>query len=221
MDVTQWGSTSPESIWPEANNVEIVFDDLLNLKKERNNKIEQAAAGISYLLEYSIDDPANSDRKIKIKGSPNLQAVKTIMVGVRNPLQADPSNNWPDDGQADCAIVWINELRLTDFVSEGGSAAVGQMQLQLADFANVSASGNYSGINWGSVESRVQERQRNEKIGLDLNTNIQLGQFFGKQAKISLPFFYGHSLNVINPEYDPFNPDIKLADYDFKTRKEN
>ena len=220
MDVTQWGSSSPESIWPEANNVEIVFDDLLNLKKERNTKIEQAAAGISYLLEYSIVDPANPDRKIKIKGSPNLQAVKTIMVGVRNPLQADPSNNWPDDGQADCAIVWINELRLTDFVSEGGSAAVGQMQLQLADFASVSASGNYSGINWGSVESRVQERQRNEKIGVDMNANIQLGQFFGKQTRISLPFFYGYSLGIINPEYDPFNPDIKLSDYDPTTRKE-
>lgn len=220
MDVTQWGSSTPESIWPETNNVEIVFDDLLNLKKERNTKIEQAAAGISYLLEYSIVDPANPERKIKIKGSPNLQAVRTIMVGVRNPLQADPSNNWPDDGQADCAIVWINELRLTDFVSEGGSAAVGQMQLQLADFASVSASGNYSGINWGSVESRVQERQRNEKIGVDMNANIQLGQFFGKQTRISLPFFYGYSLGIINPEYDPFNPDIKLSDYDPATRKE-
>ena len=220
MDVTQWGSTSPESIWPEANNIEIVFDDLLDLKKDRNTKIEQAAAGISYLLEYSIVDPANPNRKIKIKGSPNLQAVKTIMVGVRNPLQADPDNNWADDGQADCAIVWINELRLTDFVSEGGSAAVGQMQVQLADFANVSASGNYSGINWGSVESRVQERQRNEKIGVDMTANIQLGQFFGKQTRISLPFFYGYSLGIINPEYDPFNPDIKLSDYDPTTRKE-
>lgn len=220
MDVTQWGSSSPEAIWPEANNVEIVFDDLLNLKKDRNNKIELAAAGVSYLVEYSKDDPANPDRKIKIKGSPNLQSMRTIMVGVRNPLQSDPNNNWPDDGQAECAIIWINELRLTDFVSEGGSAAVGQMQVQLADFATVSASGNYSGINWGSVESRVQERQRNEKIGFDMNANVQLGQFFGKQTRLSLPFFYGYSLGIINPEYDPFNPDIKLSDYDPATRKE-
>ncbi|MEY4860447.1 MAG: cell surface protein SprA [Bacteroidota bacterium] len=220
MDVTQWGSTSPDAIWPEGNNVEIVFDDLLDLKKDRNAKIEQGAPGISYLLEYSIQDPANSERRIKIKGSPNLQGVRTIMVGVRNPLQSDPNNNWPDDGQADCAIVWINELRLTDFVSEGGSAAVGQMQVQLADFATVSASGNYSGINWGSVESRVQERQRNERIGVDMNANVQLGQFFGKQTRLSLPFFYGYSLGIINPEYDPFNPDIKLADYDPATQKE-
>ncbi len=217
---TQWGATAPEDIWPELNNIEIVFDDLLNLKKERNKKVEDGVSGVSTMFEYSKDDPANIDRKIRVKGSPNLQAIKTIMIGVRNPLQSDPSNNWPDDGQPKCVNVWVNELRLTDFVSDGGGAAVGQAQLQVADFATVSASGNYSGINWGSVESRVQDRQRNEKIGVDMNTTVQLGQFFGKQAKVSLPFFYGYSWNVINPEYDPFNPDIKLADYDLATRKE-
>ena len=217
---TQWGATSPDDIWPSMNDIEIVFDHLLDLKKERNKKLEDGTAGVSNLFEYAKNDPANADRKIKVKGSPNLQSIKTIMIGVRNPLQSDPNNTWPDDGQAECVNVWVNELRLTDFVSNGGGAAVGQAQLQVADFATVSASGNYSGINWGSVESRVQERQRNAKMGIDMNSNVQLGQFFGKQAKVSLPFFYGYSLSIINPEYDPFNPDIKLADYDIATRKE-
>jgi cell surface protein SprA len=54
-----------------------------------------------------------------------------------------------------------------------------------------------------------------------MNANVQLGQFFGKRAKVSLPFFYGYSLGIINPEYDPFNPDIKLKDYeDAATRRE-
>lgn len=219
MNKTQWGATLPEDIWPEANNVEIVFADLLNLKKKRNELIEGGSTSLSYVIEYSDIDPANPNRVLKVKGSPNLQGVRTIMVGVRNPAQGS-DNPWPDDGQAKCAIIWINELRLTDFVNEGGSAAVAQMQVQLADFANVAMSGNYSGIDWGSVESRVQERQRNERIGVDLNANVQLGQFFGRQAGVSLPFFYGYSLGLINPEYDPFNPDIRLSDYDLATRKE-
>ncbi|MFY7669004.1 MAG: cell surface protein SprA, partial [Crocinitomicaceae bacterium] len=219
LKLTNWGQTSQDDIWPADNNIEIVFDDLLDLKKERNTKIENGAAGVSYLVEYLKQD--NSTKRIKVKGSPNLQGIKTIMVGIRNPSKTDPNNPWkPDNGDPECAIVWINEMRLTDFVSEGGSAAIGQMQLQVADFANVNASGNYSGINWGSVESRVQERQRNERIGVDLNSTVQLGQFFGKQARISLPFFYGYSLGIVNPEYDPFNPDIKLADYDLATRRE-
>jgi cell surface protein SprA len=65
MDVTDWGATSPDAIWPENNNMEIVFDDLLDLKKERNSKIEQGANGISYIVEYSSPDPANDKRKIK------------------------------------------------------------------------------------------------------------------------------------------------------------
>lgn len=223
LNKTAHGATLPEDIWPESNNMEIVFDDLLNLKTARNKAVESGSNTISYVLEYSEIDPKNPKRMLKVKGSPNLQGLKTIMIGVRNPAK-NQKNPWPnggvDNGVSQCAIIWVNELRLTDFTSEGGSAAVAQAQVQAADFANVSMSGNYSGVNWGSVESRVQERQRNEKIGLDLNTNIQLGQFFGKQTRLSLPFFYGHSLNVINPEYDPFNPDIKLSDYDLKTRKE-
>lgn len=219
LNKTQWGATLPEDIWPESNNVEIVFDDLLDLKKKRNQLIDGGNTDVSYVIEYVAPDPANDQRQLKVKGSPNLQGIKTLMVGVRNPSKTS-DNPWPDDGQADCAIIWINELRLTDFVSEGGQAAVAQAQVQLADFATISASGNYSGINWGSVESRVQERQRNERIGVDMNANVQLGQFFGKQAGVSLPFFYGYSLGIINPEYDPFNPDVKLADYDLATRKE-
>jgi cell surface protein SprA len=219
LDKTQWGATLAEDIWPESNNVEIVFDDLLDLKKKRNELIDGGNSSLSYVIEYVGEDPANPLRRLKVKGSPNLQGIKTIMVGVRNPSKTE-SNPWPDDGQAECAIIWINELRLTDFISEGGSAAIAQAKLQLADFANVNMSGNYSGINWGSVESRVQERQRNEKIGVDMNANVQLGQFFGRQAGVSLPFFYGYSLGLINPEYDPFSPDVRLADYDLATRKE-
>ncbi|MFN5654214.1 MAG: cell surface protein SprA, partial [Flavobacteriia bacterium] len=147
--------------------------------------------------------------------------MKTIMIGVRNPSKSDPDNTWgPDNGDAECVNVWVNEMRLTDFVSDGGSAAVSQMQLQLADFATVQAAGNYSGINWGAVDSRVQDRQRNQRMGADISTTMQLGQFFGKQARVSLPFYYGYSIGVINPEYDPFNPDIKLSNYDLATRKE-
>ena len=216
---TNWAATLPEDIWPELNNMEIVFDDLLGLKKKRNDLIDGGSTSVSYVLEYSDIDPNNPNRKIKVKGSPNLQGVKTLMIGVRNPGK-NTNDTWPDDGMAKCVNVWINELRLTDFVSEGGSAAVAQMQVQLADFANVSMSGNYSGINWGSVESRVQDRQRNERIGVDMNSNVQLGQFFGKRAGVSLPFFYGYSLGIINPEYDPFNPDVRLSSYDLDKRKE-
>jgi cell surface protein SprA len=211
MNVTAWGANTPEDVWPESNNMEIVFDNLLDVKKKRNE------SGVSITQEYVSTDPNNSTRKIKVKGSPNIQAIKTIMIGVRNPAKLNAS----DDGLSKCAFVWINELRLSDFQNAGGSAAVAKMQVQAADFANVSVSGNYSGINWGTLESRVQERQRNEQMGFDFSTNMQLGQFFGNKFKVSLPFYYGYSLGIINPEYDPFNPDIKLNDYPLALKQKN
>jgi len=217
---TAWGSTLDTEIWPEENNVEIVFEDLQNLKLERNAQVVSGVPGVAYINEFEQLIAANLENGtneilIKVKGNPNLQGLKTIMVGVRNPHKNSHNlESWNEDGMEKCANIWINELRLTDFVSEGGSAAVAQARVQFADFANVSMSGNYSGINWGAVDSRVQDRQRNQQIGFDMNANVQLGQFFGRKAKVSLPFFYGYSLGIINPEYDPSNQDIKLSDID-------
>ena len=218
LKTTAWGSTLDTEIWPEENNIEIVFEKLLQLKLDRNAQIASGNGLVSYISEFERLIPADlangiNEVLIKVKGNPNLQGLKTVMVGVRNPHKNKHElETWNEDGLRKCANIWINELRLTDFVSEGGSAAVAQMRLQMADFANINMSGNYSGINWGAVDSRVQDRQRNQQIGFDMNANVQLGQFFGKKAKVSLPFFYGYSLGIVNPEYDPSNQDIRLED---------
>ncbi len=213
LSPTIWDASLDTDIWPEGNMVEIDFDDLLALKKKRNLVTEDPNSSLTNSVEYVGIDPENAKRLLKVKGSPNLQGIRTIMIGIRNPKKTD-ENAWQDDGLSKCGIFWVNELRLSDFQNGGGSAAVARMQVQAADFANVSMSGSYKGINWGSIESRVQERQRNEQINFDFNTNMQLGQFLGKKSRLSLPFFYGYSIGVINPEYDPFNPDIKLKDYE-------
>jgi cell surface protein SprA len=212
LSKTEWGASLDTDIWPQNNFVEIDFDDLLNLKKKRNKITEDPNSSVTNTVEYVDIDPKNLRRLLKVKGSPNLQGIRTIMIGIRNPRKTD-ENPWEDDGLSKCGIFWVNELYLSDFQNGGGSAAVARMQVQAADFANVSMSGSYKGINWGSIESRVQERQRNEQLNFDFNTNMQLGQFLGKRAKITLPFFYGYSIGVVNPEYDPFNPDIKLSEY--------
>ncbi|MFM7682068.1 MAG: cell surface protein SprA, partial [Bacteroidota bacterium] len=220
LNKTEWGSSlTPEEIWPAENDLEIVFEDLIKLKDDRNKAV--GTGSVTSNAEFIKTNPNNSKQLIKVKGNPNLQGIKSLMIGVRNPNKND-NTPWKstDDGLSKCFYVWVNELRLTDFQQEGGSAAVAQMQVQAADFANVNLSGNYSGVNWGSVDSKVQDRQRNTKMGFDMNSSFQLGQFFGKKSGISLPFFYSKSINVINPEFDPYSPDTKLSFYDSETRKE-
>lgn len=217
LKITPFGATIDTDVWPSDNDIEIVFEDLTNLKMKRNRLIEAGNTNVSYNLEYVSSDPNYSNKRIKVKGNPNLQGMKTIMIGVRNPKKQ--GNSWQDDGMAHCGVVWVNEMRLSDFVSEGGSAAIAQAQIQGADFFNISASASYYGINWGAVDSRVQERQRDQRINANFNSNWQLGQFFGKKFGLSLPFFFGYSVGIINPEYDPYNPDIKLSEYEKSERR--
>src|SRR5690554_8124510 len=83
MKVTSWGATSDTEIWPEENNLRIVFDELIALKKERNNALEQPGSGAAYNVEYARPtnhQPGSSDvsnvshpkRMMKVKGNPNL-----------------------------------------------------------------------------------------------------------------------------------------------------
>ncbi|EPB65836.1 hypothetical protein ANCCEY_15090, partial [Ancylostoma ceylanicum] len=44
LTITQFGASLDTDIWPEENNIEIVFDDLINLKKQRNNLIESGSS---------------------------------------------------------------------------------------------------------------------------------------------------------------------------------
>ena len=57
--------------------------------------------------------PKDLDLLPLVVGNPNLQGLKTIMIGVRNPKSNDPNNQWkPDDGLEKCLEVWVNELTL-------------------------------------------------------------------------------------------------------------
>ncbi|MDX1651241.1 MAG: cell surface protein SprA [Brumimicrobium sp.] len=231
LTVTPWGASSDLEIWPEENNLRIVFDELINLKKERNAQMEVPGSGAAFNLEYTkvVDhQPGASDnnnvnhpkRRIKVRGNPNIGDVKTIMIGIRNPSQNEDHPWKPDDGLSKCVQVWVNELRLTEFQNEGGSAALARAQLQIADFANVQVAGAYSGLNWGSIDSRVAERQRDIRMNLDVTANAQLGQLLGNRVNLEVPFLYTYSVGTINPRFDPYNPDVELSSYDLAERRQ-
>lgn len=205
VKVSEWYNNSKESIWPEENNMVIDLNVLKELKKERNR------VNFNIFERYTKADTTAPDRNVTVVGNPNLQAMKTIMIGVRNPKKDDPDNQWqPDDGLDKCAEVWVNELRLSDFNESPGWATIGRMTAQLADFADVSVAGNYSSPGWGSIEKSVSERQQEHIYGFDASTTVQLGNFFGDRIGLRLPVYLGYSKNVIRPLYDPLNPDLIL-----------
>ncbi|MBK9590322.1 MAG: cell surface protein SprA [Crocinitomicaceae bacterium] len=221
VKVTAWGTLAADDygIWPEANNMKIILSELTNLKMERN------ANGISSAIEYIKTLPADAltgvISRIKLKGNPNLQGMKVIMIGVRNPGK-NTNHPWmnAEDGLDKCAEIWVNELRLTDFDQQGGWASTARVSLQLADFANVNVAGAYSTPGWGSIEKKVSERQRDTQKSFDFSTSVELGQFLGTKARVQVPFLYGYSVAAVDPQFDLLAPDIRLADYDLATRQQ-
>jgi cell surface protein SprA len=86
------------------------------------------------------------------------------------------------------------------------------MDIKLADFGNVSLAGNYSSIGWGSIEEKLAQRQREEVIQYDVSTNLELGKLLPEKSGLKLPFYAQYSNITRNPEYDPYDLDIKLKD---------
>lgn len=209
IKITAPGAVSPDDVWPSDNNMEIVLQDLKNLKIARNTAIRSSALpSILALFEQAV--PGKSDHIIKVVGNPNLRDLKTIMIGVRNPSK-DKKHPWqPDDGTDKCVKVWVNELRMSDFDNVGGWAAQSRVQATLADFATISLAGQISTPGFGGIEDRVSERQRETIKQVDAATSIQLGKFFGKDAGVQLPLYLGFSEGIIDPQFDPLNPDIEF-----------
>ncbi len=205
VEPSAFGNSDPYNVWPEKNNMEIEFAKLNDVKIQRNQ------AGVAVNLRYT---QMEGDRRITVKGNPNLSQMRTIMIGVRNPKKdGAEANPWViDDGKAQCAEVWVNELRLTDFDQRGGWAALARVNTTLADLGTLSVAGNYSTPFWGSIDKRVGERQRDTRYGVDVSANLEMGKFLPESTGVKVPMYVGYSEQIINPQFDPLNPDIEWVD---------
>jgi cell surface protein SprA len=194
-------------VWPAENNLEIDFEVLQTIKQKRNALVRSTSSNQTYSDPYFMWDGNNY---VTIKGNPNLSNVRTIMVGVRNRRKTNNPFQDNDDGYDKCAEIWINELRLTDFDEKGGWAANARITARLADFGTLTLAGSTSKPGFGSIEKKVNERSQEEVYQYDIASNLELGKFFPEKANVRIPMYIGYSEGIINPEYNPLDPDIPL-----------
>lgn len=200
LSATAHGASSANDIWPSENEIDIAFDIFLSAKQERNNdNLDISTPYIRYV----------SGGKVTVVGNPNLAQVKTIMLGVRNPKKKFVGDT--DDGLSKCGQIWVNELRITEFDEQGGFAANSRVTARLADFGNVTLSGNLSTIGFGSIEKKVNERQKYNAYQYDFSSTFNLGKFFPNDFGLKVPMYVGRSQAVKNPQYNPLDPDILLS----------
>jgi cell surface protein SprA len=194
-------------VWPVANNFDIDLSVLQAAKQERNRQMALPGSSLSVSDVFVYQ---NGTARVSVSGNPNLSNIKVIMIGVRNPIKT--RSRTTDDGTPKYAEVWVNELRLSDFIEDGGWAANGHLQARLADLGTVDIVGQGNTPGWGSLESKVNDRSKDETIKYDISSSVELGKFFPEKIGVRLPVYVGYSETRIRPQYNPLDPDILLSD---------
>jgi cell surface protein SprA len=193
LKITLWGTTDSLGIWPEQNNLDFDLNELTNLKIRRNSSTSSPSQYFSDTL---------SDGKIfAIIGNPNLGEVRGMFLGVENV-----------EKETACSELWFDELRLSKLNEKGGWAALGRVDLRLADLGSMTVSGSYRSVGFGTLEQRVNERSKEDFLQYDATTNLDLGKLVPKRSGLQIPVYAGISKTISKPEFDPLDLDIKLND---------
>ena len=194
-------SESKETVWPESNMIDFPFELLTNLKLERNREKRKAGSQVTYYTPFSIFDPEKPMNKVSVTGNPTISDIKVIMIGVRNNSRATQS-----------AEIWVNELRLTDFNEDGGWAGNASLYVGLSNMGSVSFSGRKETAGFGSLDQGIMDRNIDDVYQYNIASQIDLGRFFPEKAKVSLPFYYSYTEDVVSPKYNPLDQDVLLKD---------
>jgi cell surface protein SprA len=189
---TVWGATAESDIWPAQNDLELNLQDLIQLKIQRNNAVPVS----TYFKQTAADG-----KEYAILGNPNLGEVRVFFLGVENRVRDNA-----------CTEVWFNELRLGGLDESGGWAALGRVDMKLADLGTLYVSGSARSAGFGTIEQRVNERSREDFTQFDVATNLELGRLLPQKAGMSIPVYASVSKTVAAPKYDPYDLDIKLKD---------
>jgi len=195
-------------VWPDSNQMVLNLKEFVQLKQTRN-----LTAGYPRDIPYTVVN--SQGHQISIIGNPDIGAIKTVMLGLKNPAQTDKNNPLKDkdDGLAKSIEVWFNEMRASDFDEFGGAAAIGNVQIKLADLGIVNVSAAMHTKGFGQIEQKIDQRYKDNFWQYDVNATLQLGRFLPTKAGFQLPFYGGIAQTFSTPEFDPYQLDIPTNDY--------
>ncbi|MDE6612025.1 MAG: cell surface protein SprA, partial [Muribaculaceae bacterium] len=135
-------------VWPRSNFLDLKLQSLVELKKQRNRAKRAEESGVGYGTLYTGRDPENERNRMGVIGNPSLSDVRVILIGVRNNAATQK------DG-----IVWVNELKVTDFDEAGGWAAKANATLSMSDVATLNLGAHIETAGFGSVDQSLNERR--------------------------------------------------------------
>ena len=101
-------------------------------------------------------------------------------------------------------------MRLSDIKVDGGWAAVGNIDANLADFADFSFSGRISSSGFGSIDKSPNELNNDNYSQYNFISNINAGQVLPQKWGVQMPISYTFSKEITKPKYDGYYSDLSL-----------
>lgn len=194
----QNSNPSSEDVWPDINELDLPFQLLRDAKIKRD---EDASAKLNERFSLKNVEINGKFYNIFVVGRPDLSSVQTMMMGVRNNSNEDLT-----------FCVWMNEMRVNGFNQTAGFAAVGKMNLKLADFAQVTITGAMKTFGFGGVQMRISERNRDIRTEYGIASNIAVDKLLPVKWGLQIPLFISYDKALITPKFDPLDPDMYLDD---------
>ena len=190
-----------EAIW--LNNIDFPLDSFVYMKQLRN----QQDVSVFVPFDSVFLQPNGEDfRHVTVVGNPDLGYVEQVMIGIRNPKEAEGT------GRSYCTEVWVNELRLSQINERGGWAALARADFKLADLGSLTLSGNMHTIGFGTLEQQIDQRFMDNYLQYDAALNLELGRFLPSKWGVRLPMYASITNSYSTPEFDPYALDVVLND---------
>ena len=188
-------------VWPRSNYMDFELQNLVNLKKDRNRAKNEQQPGVGFGTLYTGRDPENERNRMAVMGNPSLSDIRVMLVGVRNNASTTKD-----------ATVWLNELKVTDFDSEGGWAAKANMNIGVSDIATLNVGAHIETAGFGSVDQSLNARRMDDYEQYNFAMQVDAGRFLPEKVKLRAPIYYSVSKERITPKYNPLDQDVKLKD---------
>ena len=188
-------------VWPMSNFLDVPLDLFTTVKTARNREKSNNTQGVGYSILYSMLDPDNNHNTASVMGNPSLSDIRVMLIGIRN------KSNSVKDG-----IVWINEMKVTEFNEEGGWALNANASLSLSDIAMVNFSYHRETDGFGAVDQGLSQRRLDTYDQYNLVVQGDVGKVLPEKAKLNAPVYYARSQETTTPKYNPLDQDILLKD---------
>ncbi|MBK6767356.1 MAG: cell surface protein SprA [bacterium] len=186
--------------WDPRNVIDVAMNDLSILRKLREDATGDSTGQLAtrrFAVLLDSLNPALANDSLVINGTPSLQNVGFIALGVRA-MKHDINR---DDE------IWVDELRVSDIYKDPGLAGEVSATLKIADLLTVAGSYNQQDADFHNVNERTG-RQNSSKTLLN-SMSFNAAKIGVDQLGFSLPVTITRSESESVPKYIP-NTDVRV-----------